>query len=137
MPYITQIEMASRFGEDELIELTDRNDLGAIDVSVLNDAIGDASNLIDSHLRRGYALPLTQSMVDSSPIKRHCGDIARYLLHDNGATDEVKNRYDQAVHWLRDIAAGKASLGEQDVQAASESRMTTGTGNSGTNWGSY
>ena len=137
MAYVTRAQLIKRFGRDELIQLTDRDDLGDIDDAVLADAIADAEAIIDAKLRvRGYTLPLDQALIDASPLIRYAGDITRYLLMDDGATEEVSRRHEEALRWLNDVGAGRATLGEQQ-SSASTSRMATASGRSGYDWGNY
>ncbi|EAU55836.1 hypothetical protein SPV1_02772 [Mariprofundus ferrooxydans PV-1] len=49
------------------------------------------------------------------PLKRKAGDIARYYLYDNNPTEHVKNEFDNAIAWLRSVAAGKVSLGPNEA----------------------
>lgn len=137
MSYITQDELIKRFGENELIQLTDREHLGDINTEVLNEAIADAAATVESYLQQQYTLPLDQALIDASPLKRIAGDIVRYFLFENGADEEVEKRYRDAIAWLRDIAAGKATLGSQDTNAANQNRITTGCGVSNFDWEAY
>ena len=110
MSYATEADMVTALGEDELIQLTDRADppVGAIDAAVLTRALEAADGEIDSYLASRYTLPLASVPV----ILRDCAvDIARYRLHDRGVPDRVKDEYKNRIAWLRDVAAGKASVG--------------------------
>lgn len=110
MTYAVQADMVAALGEDELIQLTDRADppVGAIDATVLARALDAADGEIDSYLASRYTLPLASVPV----ILRDCAvDIARYRLHDRGVPDRVKDEYKNRIAWLRDVAAGKASVG--------------------------
>ena len=83
-------------------------------LAVINDALIAATNLIDSYLTNRYTVPLAQAQIDTSPLPRICGDVARYELSDDKAIDTIKQRYDNALRWLRDVAAGNATLGAGD-----------------------
>ena len=112
MTYATQADMQTALGDDELIQLTDRADppVGAIDAAVLTRAMEAADGEIDSYVASNgrYSLPLASVPA----ILRDCAvDIARYRLHDRGVPDRVKDAYKDRIAWLRDVAAGKASLG--------------------------
>lgn len=110
MTYAVQADMVTALGEDELIQLTDRADppVGAIDTGVLTRALEAADGEIDSYLASRYTLPLASVPV----ILRDCAiDIARYRLHDRGVPDRVKDAYKDRIAWLRDVAAGRASVG--------------------------
>jgi phage gp36-like protein len=138
MPYITEQQLIDRYGEDELIQLTDRERVGDINTEVLAEAIADAESIIDSKLKAaGYSLPLSQVVIDSSPLKRFAGDVVRYLLMDDGATENVTRRYDDALTWLNGLAKGVNTLGEQDTSSAAAFTAVAGKGKSGIDWGTH
>ncbi len=121
MPYATQQNMIDRFGNEELIELTDRNNTGAIDATVLDQAIEDASGLVDGYLSGRYTIPL----VTVPPvIERIACDAARYFLYDDAVTDHVEKNYDNAIAYLIKAAAGKVDLGVDDAGAAPQTSDT-------------
>lgn len=109
MSYCTQQDMVDRFGERDIITLTDIGvpATGAIDVTVLTRALDDASAQIDAYLAARYALPLTS--VPQILVQSAC-DIALYLLHRDPPEPVIKRR-DSAVAFLKDLATGKAQLG--------------------------
>lgn len=113
--YSTQQELVDRYGENALLDLADRDNDGVIDTDVVEQAIVDASELIDSYLAKRYALPLQST---PAPLKRICGDMVLYLLSGDGTvTDEKRKRYEDALKFLKALADGTASLGaalEQD-----------------------
>ncbi len=108
MPYCTKQDMIDRFGQSELVDLTDRADLGVIDDTVLTRAIDDASAEIDSYLSGRYELPLDN--VPSVLVRFAC-NMARYHLYDEGASEQVNKNYDGAVKFLRAVSKGDASIG--------------------------
>ncbi len=110
MAYATQTDMVSRFGEDEMIALTDRSMAGQIDPDVLDGALDDASAEIDTYLAGRYTLPLTAVPKFVGSL---CCDIARYRLSGSGTleTTLVRDRYRDAVRFLELAAAGKVTLG--------------------------
>ena len=112
MAYATQQDLIDRFGESEVIALTDRSDppAGAVDAAVAALALSDADSEIDVYVGRRYTLPLEP--VPTVLVRVAC-DIARYRLSDDAdvLTEEVSNRYNGALRLLRDLAAGKATLG--------------------------
>lgn len=110
MTYAVQADMVTALGTDELVQLTDRADpaVGAIDAAVLTRALEAADGEIDSYLGARYTLPLSSVPV----ILRDAAiDIARYRLHDRGMPDLVTENYKHRIAWLRDVAAGRASVG--------------------------
>lgn len=106
--YCDQNDLIKRFGEHELIQLTDRDNQGFIDVDVALSAIDDAAATINGYIAGRYTLPLqTQPAV----LNRLACDLARYFLYDESPTELVQKRYDEAIAYLRDVASGKVSLG--------------------------
>lgn len=108
MSYCSPQDVIDRFGEDELLSLTDRLGLGVIDNTVLTQAINDASALMDGYLASRYQLPLTHAPATLKPL---CCNIARYYLYDEQASEQVAKRYDDAVKFLKAVASGDISLG--------------------------
>jgi len=108
MPYATRDEMIARFGEEELILLTDRDGAGAIDDVPLARALDDADGDIDGYLAPRYALPLA-----SVPpvLSRLACELARYYLYDDHATETVRTRYEDARDVLIAISKGTVQLG--------------------------
>lgn len=108
--YVTQQELIDRFGEDELIQLTDRATppAGVIDGQVLNSAIADASGLIEDYVGGRYQLPLA---VVPRSLVRIAGDLARYFLYGDAAPEQVRTRYDDALKFLTAVSRGDVQLG--------------------------
>lgn len=110
MTYATQAHLVERFGDEELIQLSDRSipPLGGIDAAVVAVALADADGIIDSHLGARYAVPLAAPL--PADIVRVACDIARYQLHDLSPSEAVREHYRDALRWLRDLADGKLPL---------------------------
>jgi phage gp36-like protein len=108
MAYSTQANMINRFSEQELIDLTDEADKGVIDQAVLTAAIADADAEIDGYLSSVYVTPIAGT-VPIDVVRISC-DIARYRLYNDKAPEEIRQRYEDARAWLRDVAAGKVRL---------------------------
>ena len=111
MTYCTEQDLITRYGEDELIQLTDKQNVGQLDTDVINSAIADADSLIDGYLGSRYNLPITP--LPRSLVRIAC-EISRYYLYENLATDEVKDRYSEAVKTLKAISKGEMSIGTDD-----------------------
>lgn len=124
MPYATVQDLVDRFGERELIQLTDP-DLVAVRASKVELAILDAQAFADSYVGVAYRLPLAGCakpaptveepaaivMVPAPQLVRITCDVARYYLHDDLAPEhEVAQRYKAAERELVAISAGKAML---------------------------
>lgn len=110
---ITRQDLIDRFGEDELVLLTDREGRGVIDDEVLNRAIEDAEAETAAYIQAaGLVLPSPPKVL----VIKVC-DIARYYLHDNGETQVVLDRYKQAIVWLRDVVRNPRLLDPDAVVA--------------------
>lgn len=109
MSYASQQDMVLEFGDREVKLLTDRNNQGSIDTSVLQGALDYADDLIDAHLRSVVNTPLATPV--PGEILNIALDLARYRLYDRGETPQVvKDRNDQALRLLRDYRDGKLQL---------------------------
>lgn len=116
MSYATQQNLVDRFGELELIQLTNREGGETIDADVVSEALADADELVDSYIANRASLPLA----DVPPrLVRVAGDIARYFLYADAPTEQVRTAYKDALAWLREVAQGRATLGNDGVSAAS------------------
>lgn len=113
MTYVTQQDLIDRFGELELVQLTDRVNIpvSTIDPVVVGRALDDASALIDSYLAKKVKLPLAVVPVK---LVKTAADIARYYLHGKAADKDspVTRAYNEAVAWLRDVSRGLVELSE-------------------------
>lgn len=120
MPYATQQNLIDRFGETEILQLTDKDGDEVIDAAVISQAIDDADAIIDGYLQSRYTLPLQS--VPKNLVTYAC-DIARYRLYDDRATEQVTTRYKDALAFLRSISKGDITLG---LDGDSEPTATTG-----------
>lgn len=107
MAYCARADMVTRFGEDELIGLTDRYSQGVIDGAVLDRAIADATEHIDRKLRGKYVLPFSTPPTELVQIA--C-DLARFFMYDKAVPDTVQARADAALKEMRDYATGVNTL---------------------------
>ncbi|MDQ0454713.1 gp436 family protein [Rhizobium paknamense] len=116
MTYCTKQDLIDRFGEKELIQLTDRvnSPASAIDDTVVERAIADATALADGYIGKAYSLPLVT--VPEVLTKLTC-DVARYYLHFKGVEKDspVQRAYDQAVSFFKDVAKGLVQLVETET----------------------
>lgn len=125
MIYATSDDLVTRYGEQELIELTDLANTPpeAIDAERVAAKIDDACAVVDSYIGQVYQLPLTGCAKPPTPpetaveyvappaLVRITCDLARYFLHYNLAPEnEVYRRYKDAMKELEAFAAGKAQL---------------------------
>lgn len=110
MTYATQQQMIDRFGEADLIRLTDRADppLDALDATVLQRAQEDAKALIDSYVSARYALPLPS--VPLVLVRCEC-DLAFAQLHGSNIPEAVSKQSSQWLAFLTNVSKGLVSLG--------------------------
>lgn len=136
MPYATATELLARFDAEEIAQRADRSiprqvtaamlvtaaaggDMSgytadeqaatAVALGLINGALADSGSEIDGYVATRYAVPLNPV---PAVIKRLACDLARYFLYDDQVTETIQKRRDGAVGVLRDIGAGRASLGD-------------------------
>lgn len=124
MSYATVQDMIDRFGEQEMISLTDEANV-AVQSEPVERALADAQAMVDSYVGRIYRLPLA-GCVKPAPtegnlaatvkvphplLTRLVCDVARYYLYDNLAPEhEVAGRFKAAERQLVAIGEGRAGL---------------------------
>lgn len=120
MAYATRQQLILRIGEQELIQLTDRQGIaGEIDSDVLAAAQDASCGEIDGYLSDGgNATPL-----ETPPQRVVTADVAltRWYLYTGPRPKEVEADATLARDWLREIASGKHPLCAAD---APELRVT-------------
>lgn len=123
--YCAKGDLLKIFPESRLIEMTDDTGAGVADDAVINRAIAKASGEIDAYCGQRYALPLNPA---PDVARDYCADMAVYHLFARriGATDEWKAKYDRAIAFFKDVAAGKATL-PSNPAAGSEPAQTGGS----------
>lgn len=107
MSYASQADLVTRFGSQELMELTDRTNGNAIDSAIVMVALVDADAIIDGYLVGRYAVPVTPT---PALLLRVAADIARFLLHKDRPTESVRQAYEDALKILADLSKGTAAL---------------------------
>lgn len=115
MGYAATADLIARYGEEELIQLTDRLGDGVLDATVISQALADADALIDGHLAGRYTLPL--SPVPAILVGYAC-DLARERLYKDAAPEIIVKRADDARKFLALAGQGKISLGPQPEPTA-------------------
>lgn len=109
--YATKQDLINKFGEREVIALTDREPYQhAVNDTVLNEAIVAVSAEIDSYISPRYPVPL-------NPVPKIIAfmacDMVRYYLTGAAATetDPIAMRYKNAIKFLVNVGEGKVTLG--------------------------
>jgi phage gp36-like protein len=110
MPYATLQNMMDRFGERELIALTDRDNTGIVDAAVLARGLQSADDEINPYLVARYTIPPASV---PAIVSNFACDIARYRLCGAEVieTDEIRNRYKDAIKFFEKVSKGEISLG--------------------------
>lgn len=133
--YATASAMITRFGEQDLTLLTEREDSvpGEINLALLEQALSDASAEIDGYIAGRYVLPLTTV---PAVLERNCCDIARYFLYGDKAPEQVEKRYTAVVKFLTAVSKGDISLGLADTgETAGQSELVISIESAGSVFG--
>lgn len=119
MAYCTQSDLTEQMSTDELVQLTDDTGAGAVDISVAVRAIADADAEIDGYCATRYAVPFATV---PALIRKVSVEIAIYNLYARrqGAPEDRRRRYEDAVRWLKDVARGVVALGADAPAEASD-----------------
>lgn len=110
MAYCTEANILTRVGEEELVALADLDEDGTADAAVVAAAISDADGHINSYVAVKYTVPV--SPVPDVLVKRSTSLAIYFLqLRRNSVTEDMQKEYDRITQWLKDVVAGKVSLG--------------------------
>ena len=112
--YCTLANLVARYGDIELVQLTNPTDPAAVTVAALrvDDEAADIDALINAKLAARYTLPLA-----SVPrvLRNIACDLVRARLYEDRITDRVAERERAALKLLDQIAKGDVSLGLDDA----------------------
>ena len=89
--YANKEDLIKRFGEREITALAGNED-EVMDDTVVETALADAEELINSYVAVKYALPL--STVPAA-LKRICCDMARYFMYKEVIPEELEKTYER------------------------------------------
>ncbi len=106
--YASRLDITEKYGLDALYPAAGVD--GTIDDAKVTKALDAATAKIDSYLGTRHRLPLP-SVPDI--LKTSCIDIAVYEMSNTAdtLTETIEKRYKDAIIWLKDVSAGRASLG--------------------------
>lgn len=120
MPYASQSMLVKRFGEQVIIQLTDRSPepTGQIDTDLVAQELANTDAVINGRIKVRYRLPL-------NPVPDEVADlalaIAIYKLHVYTPNDKIVRDYEQALKTLDKIADGKVILDAEGIEPPSAS----------------
>ncbi|OPH33251.1 DUF1320 domain-containing protein [Moraxella equi] len=130
-------DLIDRFGEEEIINISDHKRSQVIDEVVVNQAIKDALGEVESKLNStglvfrddggvlGYRVDGVVMPTPDGLILKAC-DIARYYLYENGVTKIVQDRYDYAIKWLNEVKDDPAMLTGKKDDGNADNHTKTG-----------
>lgn len=120
MSYAAQADIEARYGSNLLLTIADPDGTGSVDAALVTQALSDADEFIDSHVQERYQLPL-----DPVPplLVTLAVDITVYRIAVL-PTEEMRNRYKDALKLLSSIATGALKLGVTPVPTTSAQQAT-------------
>lgn len=115
MAYCTLDDIKDQIDEARLIQLTDDENVGAVNTSRVEKAIADADEEINGYVGSRHAVPLSPV---PAILRKLSVDIAIYNLYArrDKANDTRSDRYKAAIRFLEQVALGKISLGASDPE---------------------
>jgi phage gp36-like protein len=119
LAYAVQNDLSPRrISNAELIQLTDDTNSGAVNAQLVSDILDEASAVVDSYAGQRYGVPLQTSL----QVKGLTLTIAEYLLYlrRKRMKEDVRQAYEDAISFLRDVSSGKARL-DQPAAATQQS----------------
>ncbi|WP_282094320.1 gp436 family protein [Epibacterium ulvae] len=120
MAYAIQNDIVTLYSQDALF-VADRDGDGTPDADAIARALDAATSEIDSYIGVRFALPLPEP---DELLKQFCVDIALYRLAASAdvQTEEHRTRYKDAIHHLKDVSRGAATL-KTGLQSDGESSV--------------
>jgi phage gp36-like protein len=125
--YCTAQQYIDAHGEQELIQLTDRNGIGVVDDAVLFTVMTKADAVINQRLRaKGWTIPLPSDLLNSEDLASLAMDIARFYLHGHLSEmpKPIQTDFELALKTLADYVKGVVTL---DI-GVPQSEPNTGSG---------
>ena len=110
MRYVSLDEFILSLDSKDVSELSDDAAGGAAAEETILPILDDATGVCDSYIGTRYTVPLTSP---DGAVKSACTRIAVYFLHLRRSwtvSETVKDAYDDAIEWLKDISKGTAVL---------------------------
>ena len=107
--YCSLSDLKLMFGEREVVAFADKDGEGVEDSASVTLVINMVSSEIESYLRQRYTLPL-----DSVPyvLKRIACQMVRYYFYGDAMTKLVRQNYEDAIAFLKELASGAKTLGD-------------------------
>jgi phage gp36-like protein len=119
MTYAALEDLVERASETEILQIADRDGNDVADPDVIEAALVHADNIVNGYVAHRYSLPFAQT---PDLVRTWATSIARYYLHSDGAPDQVKDDYKDALSALKDVSRGMMSLPDATGQTAQQSQ---------------
>lgn len=87
----------------------------------VNRVLQDAEQTINSYLAGRYQLPLSNA---PEVLERIAGQLARYFIWDDNATEQVQALYKDSIRFLEGVSTGKVQLGITDSGSSAQPAST-------------
>lgn len=113
--YANRDDMVLRYGSNEITLL----EKGLTGVESVDSYIEDASDIADGYVGVLYNVPLSDPPKN---LKIYICDIARFLLWRSKASEQVRQRYEDAIGFLKRVAEGKAILLIKNIETQEVSK---------------
>lgn len=127
MAYCVLADIQAEIPQVQLIQLTDDTvPPVAVNQPVVDKAIADASDIINAYVGERYQVPIT---IVPALVKNMAVDLAVYRLFlrrkKQNLPEAAQKAYDNTMRLLRDVQAGRLSLG---VSSLGQAATPTGGG---------
>lgn len=109
MSYAGLQDMIDLYGEQQVCVAAGKNREGNLDIDAVVKSCDSATAEINTYLAARYTLPLSET---PPVLKNLCIDVALYRvsLSAGKATNQKRQRYEDAINLLKRIGEGKADL---------------------------
>lgn len=111
MAYCTKTDILKKITDAELAQLT--SETGVTDDAVVTECISEADGEIDSYAGRQYIVPMSPvpDRVRSLSIDISIFRVAsRRALKLGGINESIRQLYEDAIAFLKDVASGRAVI---------------------------
>jgi len=109
MAYCTQADIQNfEVTEKELIQLTDDDNVGDVEQSMVTAAIEKADAEIDAYCQGSYTVPFSPV---PAIVRGWSATLAAFNLYRNRTKPAtIIDRYNKVMSWLKDVQQGKAQI---------------------------
>jgi len=122
MDYCTENDITQRYGVKKIGQLTGDPTGTTVDSAKMAEVISDVSSMIDLYIGKQVALPLDAAQVPGFLRPLAVAEVYYQLkclapAGANGVAEMLYKQHEDRMRMLRDIAAGRITLGVIDVDA--------------------